>query len=333
MGVLLPETEEEQHRKMITWLGWALIVGFIFPIYFSMMGFSKIFFLNIALMGKGSFLLTLILLYPLIAGILVLVIGLNVQQPMGSLGILGIGIFSFVLLILGLNQLMSFVTGAGPFMKPGLAAYNVKIIIPFMICFSLIGMYVGSKIVSLTDHISGRLLGGISGIVFLVLILLPVTGDIPHYFELFSLLKSGSRLGVGGSMKLMGILLIAIYTCYIFAAVIDIINISCRPNSEQTADNARKMVLYSTLAIPFSLLVGFLSASSGYGFGVVFSVVVKVSLWFGGFFVATALGLMGFIDQYLPRTVKGGELLNRGDNSQNFDNREFPTAHSPYSNR
>jgi hypothetical protein len=299
MGMLLPESEEEQHRKTITWLGWALLLGFIFPIYISMPGMSKLIFLNIEAIGQGGFLITFNALYPLIAGILVLLVGLNVQPPARGPAILAIGIFPFVINILSKNEVLT----------SSMGKYNLGLIIMFMIILSLIGMYVGSKIVSVTDHSSGRLIGGISGIVFLVLVLLPVTGGTSPYFSLFSLLKTGSRLGMTGSMKFLGVLFIAIFTCYIFAAVINILNFSYRPNSEQSAANASKMVLYSTLAIPISFLLGTLSVGSGYGFVTVFTALVKISLWLGGIIGTIVMGFLDLIDQYLPRTVKGSDLL------------------------
>jgi hypothetical protein len=295
MGVLLPETEEEQRRKTITRLGSALIVGFIFPIYVSGFGMSRFIFANIEMIGKVDFFTTLSALYPLIAGILVLWAGLNVEPMARPLAILGVGIFPFLTSLLNRND----------FLASSIREYNKETTIMFLVILSLIGMYVGSKIVSVTDHSSGRLIGGISGIVFLILVLLPVTGGTPAYFGLFSLLKSG----VPGSMKLLGIVIIGIFTAYIFAAVINILNFSYRPNSQETAANASKMVFYSTLAIPISILVGVLLAGGGAGFGMIFTTVVKISLLLGGIIGTIVMGLLDLIDQYLPRTVKGGDLL------------------------
>lgn len=302
MGVLLPETEEEQRRKTINWLGGALIVGFIFPIYFSAMGMSKFIFANIEMIGKVDFFTTLSALYPLIAGILVLWIGLNVEPKARSLGLLGVGLFPFLTSILNRND----------FLASSIREYNKETTIMFLVILSLIGMYVGAKIISVTDHSSGRSIGGVSGIVFLVLVLLPVSGGTPAYFGLFGLLKTGARLKMPGSMILLGIALIAIFTAYIFAAVINILNFSYRPNSDQTAANASKMILYSTLAIPISILVGVLLAGGGAGFGMIFTTVVKISLLLGGIIGTFVMGLLDLIDQYLPRTLKGGDLLNRG---------------------
>jgi len=295
MGVLLPETEEEQRRKPITRLGSALIVGFIFPIYVSGFGMSRFIFANIEMIGKVDFFTTLSALYPLIAGILVLWAGLNVEPMARPLAILGVGIFPFLTSLLNRND----------FLASSIREYNKETTIMFLVILSLIGMYVGSKIVSVTDHSSGRLIGGISGIVFLILVLLPVTGGTPAYFGLFSLLKSG----VPGSMKLLGIVIIGIFTAYIFAAVINILNFSYRPNSQETAANGSKMVFYSTLAIPISILVGVLLAGGGAGFGMIFTTVVKISLLLGGIIGTIVMGLLDLIDQYLPRTVKGGDLL------------------------
>ncbi len=299
MGVLLPETEEEQRRKMITWLGWALIVGFIFPFYISVFGRSKFIFANIAMIGKVDFFTTLSALYPLFAGILVLWIGLNVEPKARALGLLGVGFFPFLTSILNRND----------FLASSIREYNRETTILFLVILSLIGMYVGSKIVSVTDHTSGRTIGGVSGVVFLILVLLPVTGGTPAYFGLFDLLKTGARLKMPGSMMLLGIALIGIFTLYIFAAVINILNFSDRPNSEQTAANASKMILYSTLAIPISILVGVLMAGGGTGFGMFFTMIVKISLLLGGIIGTCVMGLLDFIDQQLPRTLKGGDLL------------------------
>ena len=299
MGVLLPETDEEQRRKTITWLGSALILGFIFPIYISGFGVSKFIFVNIEMIGRIDFFTTVSALYPLIAGILVLWLGLNVEPMARPLALLGVGLFPFLTSLLNKND----------FLASSIREYNKETTIIFLVILSLIGMYVGSKIVSMTDHPSGRSIGGISGIVFLILILLPITGDTPAYFGLFSLLKSGARLNMPGSLMFLGIALIAIFTAYIFAAVINIINFSDRPNSQQTAANASKMIFFSTLAIPICILLGVIFSGGGGGFGLVFTSVVKISLLLGGIIGTLVMGLLDLIDQYLPRTKKGSELL------------------------
>jgi len=297
MGVLLPGTEEEQRRNTITWLGSALIGAFIFPIYISAFGMSKFLFVNIEMIGKVDFFTTLSALYPLIAGILVLWLGLNAEPMVRPLALLGVGLFPFLTSLLNKND----------FLASSIREYNKETTITFLVILSLIGMYVGSKIVSVTDHAAGRSIGGVSGILFLILILLPVTGGTPVYFGLFGLLKSGARMNMPGSLMLLGIALIAIFTVYIFAAVIDILNFSYRPNSQQTAANASKMVIYSTLAIPISILVGFILA--GGGFGIILTTLVKISLLLGGIIGTIVMGLLDLIDQFLPRTVKGGDLL------------------------
>ena len=297
MGVLLPGTEEEQRRKTITWLGSALIAGFIFPIYMSAFGMSKFIFVNIEMIGKVDFFTTVSALYPLLSGILVLWLGLNAEPMVRPLALLGVGLFPFLTSLLNRND----------FLASSLRESNKETIIMLLVILSLIGMYVGSKIVSVTDHAAGRSIGGISGIVFLILILLPVTGGTPAYFDLFRLLKSGAQMNMPGSLMLLGIALIAIFTVYIFAAVINILNFSYRPNSQQTAANASKMVIYSTLAIPISILVGIILA--GGGFGIIFTTVVKISLLLGGIIGTIVMGLLDLIDQFLPRTVKGGDLL------------------------
>jgi len=71
------------------------------------------------------------------------------------------------------------------------------------------------------------------------------------------------------------------------------------------------MIFFSTIAIPFCILIGALMASGGAGFGMIFTSVVKVFLLLGGIIGTCVMGLLDLIDQYIPQTLKGGDLLKR----------------------
>lgn len=300
MGMLIPVSEEEQRRRSITWIGVALILGFLFPVIISGFGMSKWIFANIQMIGKGNFFTTLSALYPLIAGVLVLWVGLNLEPMTRPVTLLAVGLFPFLLSILNSSD----------FLTSSIREYSQTTAILFLLILTLIGVYVGSRIVSITDHPSGRLMGGISGIIFLMLVLLPVTGGTPIYFELFGLLKSGSRIGIPGSLIFLGLTLIAIFTCYIFSAVIAITNFSSRPDSHHTSANSSKLVLYPTIALPLSIILAVLFSGGGsIVFGAIFTSLIKLTLWIGGIIGTIVIGLLDLIDQYLPITVKGSDLM------------------------
>ena len=299
MGVLIPGSEEEQWRKTVSRLGAALLVAFIFPIVVSGFGATKLIFINIELIGKGDFMTVLGLLYPLIAGGVVIWAGQNTTPLLRPLLLLGAGLFPFLMSLLNKRD----------FMASSIREYSGEVTVLLFMILSLIAVYVGSRIVSATDHVSGRLTGGLAGLLFLVLVLLPVSGGTPPYFGLFGLLKTGSRVNLPGSLMLLGLTLIGIFTCYIFASLIAVLNFSYRPNSQQTAANGAKLVFYATLALPSSILLAVLFSGGRGIFMTMFTTLVKMTLLLGGIIGVIIMGLLDLIDQYLPQTLKGRDLL------------------------
>jgi hypothetical protein len=172
---------------------------------------------------------------------------------------------------------------------------------------ALIGVYVGSRLVSTTDHIAGRLIGGISGIVFMVLVLLPLgQGSKPIFFALFDLFKAGN---ISGAFSVLGVALVGIFLCYIYASLIAALNLSAKPSSEQTAANAYKLVYYATIALPVSLLV--ILMFSGAGLMILITAIIKMTLLLGGIIGAIAIGLWDLVDQFMPKTFKGSDLMEK----------------------
>lgn len=294
--------DEESREKSTRLVGYSLLIGFFFPIWMKGFGVNRPVFVNIEGLGKGDFLMTIDLLLPLIAGIVVLWAGLKLEERVRAVAILGVGLVWVILGLINTNALLN----------NNIGKYNTNSSFFLIFILALIGVYVGSRLVANTDHIAGRLLGGISGILFMALALLPIgKGSKPVFFSLFDLFKAGK---ISGAFTVLGIALVGIFLCYLYASLIAALNLGVRPSSEQTATNAYKLVYYASIALPVSILV--ILMFSGAGFMVLITSIIKVTLWMGGFIGAISLGLLDLLDQFMPKTLKGAALL---ENSQPGD--------------
>lgn len=290
-------SDEESRKKSIRLVSYFLLAGFIFPIWAQGFAGSRPVFLNIEGLGKGSLLDTLGLLYPLLAGLLVLWAGQNIETTARPVIVLSAGLIPVLMSLANKKDLLS----------SSISRYNPNSALMLLIMLSLIGVYVGSRLVSSVDHIAGRLIGGISGIVFLVLVLLPLgQGSKPIFFSLFDLFKAGRG---AGSLVLLGIMLVAVFLCYMYASLIALLNLGERPSSEQTAANAYKLVYYASIALPVSFLIFMIF--SGAGFMIFVTLLIKLVLLFGGIIGLITIGLWDLVDQFMPKTVKGSDLLEK----------------------
>lgn len=304
MGVLTAGYEEEQMRVM-NWLGVALLAAFFFPVYVWLPPhMSSLRFFNIELLGRGDFITILGLLYPLAAAIIIFWVVYYIETISRPLILLAVGFFP---ILISFFYIKDFISGS-------MREYSGDIWLMLLLILALIGVFVGSKLVSVSEHISGRLIGGISGLIFMMIVLLPVSkSGKPLYFELFSFLRPGTRAKLPGSALFMSISIIAIFTCYLLASLIAVLNFSHRPSSDRTAVNSYKLVFYATLAFPVSLLLVLVFASGpGGGKWMLFTILVKITLLVAGIVGTIALGLWDLIDRLLPRTVRGGDLLSSG---------------------
>jgi hypothetical protein len=305
MGTLTAMTgyQEEERMQTVNRIGYALLSAFIFPLYVPGILGASLEFPNITMLGRGGFLITLGLLYPLLAGGVVLWAGRKIETLLRPVILLATGLFPFLISFLSTRD----------FMTSSIMRYaNEGTIITILFILSLIGVYVGSKLVSVTDHLNCRLIGGISGIVFLAVVLLPVSKDtVPIYFSIFKLFKATGDLPLPGSAVFMALALLVIFTAYILASIIAVINLSNGPNAQVTAVNSYKLVLYATLAFPVSIVLVVLFSGGGGG-GVKFSILtmlIKITLWLGGIIGLIAAALWDLLDQTLPKPVKGSDLL------------------------
>ncbi|MCP5107345.1 MAG: hypothetical protein GY950_28420, partial [bacterium] len=240
--------------------------------------------------------------YPLVAGIAVFLAGRKIETVMRPVVLLLIGIIPILFSIFHKND---FVAGS-------ISRYNDEGTLVFLMILALIGVFVGSRIVSVTDHAAGRLMGGISGIIFMALVLLPIgKSGIPLYFGLFKLLKGPGGVSLPGSVIVMGVILIAIFTAFLFASLIAIINFPASANSQGTAVNSYRLVLYGAWALPVSImLLVMFSGDGGTGMkGSVFTLLAKLILMVGGFIALLAHGLWDLTDLSLPKPVRGSDLL------------------------
>lgn len=287
--------DEEKRDKSIRLIGYFLVIGFFFPIWIQGFGTSKPVFVNIAGLGKGDLADTLGLLFPLIAGLVILYVGRKVDTITRSIVILSAGLIPVLMSFANTNDLM----------RSSISRYNANSSFLFLMMLSLIGVYVGSRLVSSTDHIAGRMIGGISGILFLMLVLLPIgKGSKPVFFALFDVFKARR---MSGSLVLLGIALVLIFLSYMFASLIAALNLSDRPSAAHTAENAYNLIYYASLALPVILLIALIL--SGAGFMMLVTLLIKLFLLFGGIIGAITIGLWDLIDQFLPKTFKGSDLL------------------------
>lgn len=294
------ETIEDEHLQFLQLMGSFLIIGFFFPVMAAGFRGSKIFFPNISLLGKGDIFSTINLLYPLIAGIVLILISKNLHIRNRSYIILLTGLFPILVGIIAKNSLLS----------SSIGRFNTGTFILFFIMISLIGIFVGSKLISERDHVIGRIMGGVSGLLFIVLMLLPIGyNGQPFFLFLIDFFKFGG-IGKGfGSLVILGLALVAIFICYIYAAIIAISNFSQRPKSMETASNACKLIYYASISLPISIFITVIL--SGAGFMIVVSTLIKLFFIFCGIISTISMGLQDLIMQMIPKTVTGKNIFTR----------------------
>lgn len=293
--------EEEKRLKSVRLIGQFLIAAFFCPIAISMFGSSKILFPNISELGKGSIINNINLLHPLLAGIAVLWVGYNLWTVARPVIFLAAGFLPFILTAIEPNNIFS----------AGFGNVGVDMLQLSLVMFSLIGIYVGSRLLAANDHQTNRLIGGISGMVFLVSILLPITGQKPLFFSLFDFYKLAKSFGQA-SIYLLATAIIAIFLCYIWAALIAALNMTSRPDTEVLAERAQTLVFRASLALPIAILVCL--SFGAFGFLMIATTVAKMTLLFGGILGAIAVGFWDLGDQLIPQIVKGTDLITRSDN-------------------
>lgn len=293
----LPDAKSVMKQDSLRFIGYFLLGGFLMPIIFSGFGTTKILFVNFSLLGKGSFFQTLMLIHPLLAGIAALWIGERYRDLKRPVILLILGLFPLVLIV------------GDDLISESLRGLTFKTSPTILLVLSVIGLYVGSLHFSKTGYSSGKWIAGISAGLFLLVSVVPVTGAKPVFFSFFDLLKMGR---FSSRFVLLGLALIGIFLCYMYAALIAFINLKDPPNAEETSARAAKVVLLSSWAIP---LVTFLASLTGGGFFMILFGYLKFTLWIGG-----VLGLIGWawldlLEQLEPASLTGAQLFKDIDSS------------------
>ncbi len=292
------------HENLINWytkIGYALILYFFFPIYFSSPLGSKLMFPNITLLGKGGAFANITLLYPLFAGILVLIFIKTLDDLKRGIAILSIGIIPIIIMhILKKDMISSIVQGS----------FDATLV-PQLILLSLIGMYIGAKAIIKFDTQSARVIGGCSSILFLVLVLLPLGSPVPVFFSLFKML---TIKGMPGLMKIIFIILIISFLILMYAALLGLINFKREKNTLSFAEKIKKMIFLSIFIILGILILVIFSTPGNMSA----TLLIKMFLFFVGFIGLFAESIWDIFDNLQPRTVKGGALMN----SPKFENKK-----------
>jgi hypothetical protein len=294
-----PDAQSTLKHDTLRFIGYFLLAGFLLPIVLSGFGVTKILFINITLLGKGSLFQTLMLIHPLLAGIVALLIGERVLDLKRPITLLFLGLLP-ILLILG-DDLISV----------SLRVLRFQTTPIILLVLSLISLYAGSLHFSRTGSSSGKWLAVISAGVFMLVSVVPVTGAKPVFFSFFDLLKMGR---ISGRFTWLGLVLIGVFVCYMYAAITAFINLKDPPTADQTSARAAKVVLLGSWVIPTAL---FLISLSGNLFTVLF-LYLKFTLWIGGILGLIGWALLDLLDQLEPATQTGAQLLN------NFNKPTFP---------
>jgi len=273
------------------YIGLALVAGFLLPLVITGFGFTKILFVNISMLGKGSFFQTLMLLHPLIAGILVLQLSRRVEGLARPIVLLATGLFP-VALTLG-DDLLS----------GSLRGLKLQTTASVILVLAVIGLFVGSRHTAATGYASGRWIAAISGAAFLLVSLVPVTGAKPVFFALFDLLGMGR---ITRTFVLLGVVLIGVFLCYIYAALTAFINLKEPPNIAETSERAAGVVFWASCAVPLAFLAVSLS---GGGFFMVALGYVKFTLWVGGVILLIGWAWMDLMEELEPPARTGAQLF------------------------
>jgi hypothetical protein len=276
---------------VLRFVGYSLLAGFLLPIIISGLGVTRILFINFSLLMKGSLFQTLMLIHPLVSGIVVLWMGEKVEDLKRSVTFLALSLFP-VVLMLGDDLLSESLRG--------LKFQTSPVII---LVLSVVGLYVGSRHFSKTGNPSGKWIACISAGVFLLISVVPVTGAKPVFFSFFDLLKMGR---ISSRFVFLGLGLIAVFLCYMYAAFNAFINLKDPPKAHITSARSARVILMASCAIP---LVSFLVSLTGAGFLMVLFGYLKFTLWIGGVVGLIGWASLDLLGQLEPAGQTGAQLF------------------------
>jgi hypothetical protein len=299
-----PEAPPSEGDQLETWykrMAFLLAISFIFPIYAGGFGGGKLIFPNIQLIGKVGFFGTVMALYPLLAAVIIFLILANMDDIRRAI----------ILLITGLFPILSVFFFKGDIVAGAMGEAFKAGAIVFGIGLSLIGVFVGSKVIAVHYHDSGKYIGGISGIVYMLLVLLPLDkSGVPIYFSLFKMLKSSGKASVFGSSTFLVVIMIAIFSAFLYASFIAILNMRDTSSVQDGANRAMILVFWGSVALPASVFILTLFSSDMMGMkSTVIMTMIKYISQMVGIAGLISLSMWDLVDQLIPKTTKGGDLF------------------------
>lgn len=292
-----PNPQTAMKQDGLRFIGYFLLAGFLMPIIISGFGMTKILFLNFSMLGKGSLFQTMIFIHPLLAGIAALWMEKRIPDMKRPIILLVLGLLPIVL-ILGDDLISDSLRG--------LKFQTLPII---LLVLSVIGLYVGSRHFSETGYLTGKWIAALSAGVFLLVSVVPVTGAKPVFFSFFDLLKMGR---ISSRFVFLGLALIGVFLCYMYAALTAFINLKDPPTAGETSARAAKVVLLSSWVIP---LASFLISLTGGGFFMVLFGYLKFTLWIGGVVGLIGWAWLDLLYQLEPASQTGAQLFKDLDKS------------------
>jgi hypothetical protein len=295
MGVKEMSSLEDQRKKGLKVISIFLLMGYIFPVY--LFRGSKLVFTNIQGLKDANFLGGVGLFFPLIAGIVVIYLMLRVETMLRPV----------TLIILGVLPVLISLTNQNDVIRNNMKNISGEVALVYLIMLSLIGIFVGSKVVVSKRMIVGHVLGGLSGILFLLAIIIPLssTGK-PIAIGLFEMFIDAFKWGI--LEVICGFLILGVALCYTWASILAVMNLKRNYNSKDLGKKSIKLVFYTSLAAPVILIIfGILGTRSSRILTVITS-FVKLTLLIGGIIGLITMGLTELLEKLAPKeTVTNSE--------------------------
>lgn len=275
-----PEREVKRRFAALMILGSMLIAGFLLPVFGAgPRGDFRMEFVNLTALNQSpNVMATVMMLYPIIAGILLLVIASSVEGPMRGVAMVFLGL---VPVVYGVIEAVNSGVLRGFAIVP-----QGSILIAMIMLIGLYGVFIGNRARWYRPDCKPAYVFALIGGCCLLVVLMAPLGEKPVFIEVFSALQGNIALGIG--------IIIPIYMM-IAAGVISVINSHAKPLP--TASNlggwAFRLLLGSWVIgfIVFLALQFMVQGLEVLELITVFSIALKGICWAGGILLLLPLGV------------------------------------------
>lgn len=275
-----PEREEKRRFAALMVLGSMLIAGFILPVFgVGPRGDFHMEFVNLtALNHSPNVLATVMMLYPIIAGVLLLIIAGAVKGPMRGVTMVLLGLLPIVY---GVIEAANSGALRGLVIVP-----RGSILIAIIMLIGLYGVFIGNRARWYRPDCKPAYVFALIGGCCLLVVLMAPLGEKPVFIEVFGALQGNVAMAIG--------IIIPVYMM-IAAGVISVINSHAKPLP--TASNLGGLafrLLLGSLVIGFIVIVAAQFMIQGFevwALVTAFSVTLKGFCWAGGIMLLLPLGV------------------------------------------